>query len=118
MKTYCVNCRQNTQNLNSKIFKTKNGRLLMQSKCPVFRIKKSGFVKEQEAKGLLSKLGITQLSKFVFFFTRFVIKSLVEVVLLMNQIINWQMSFINQLLENLRKEKFIHLLETIFRVLI
>ena len=64
MKTYCVKCEENTENLNSKIFKTKNGRLLMQSKCPVCGIKKSRFVKEQEAKGLLSNLGIkTLLSK-------------------------------------------------------
>ena len=58
MKTYCVKCRKNTENLNSKIFKTKNGRLIMQSKCPVCGIKKSRFVREQEAKGLLSNLGI------------------------------------------------------------
>ena len=64
MKTYCVRCRKNTEKLNSKIFKTKNDRLLMQSKCPVCGIKKSKFVKEQEAKGLLSNLGIkTPLSK-------------------------------------------------------
>ena len=48
----------------------------------------------------------------------FLIKNLVEVVSLMNQIFNWQMSFINQLLKNLRKEKFIHLLKTMFGVLI
>ena len=47
-----------------------------------------------------------------------VIKSLKEVVLLMNQIINWQVNFINQLLENFKKEQFIHFLETIFGVLI
>ena len=36
----------------------------MQAKYPVFRIKKSIFVKEQEAKGLLRNLGIkTPLSK-------------------------------------------------------
>ena len=58
MKTYCVKCRKNTEILNSKSFKTKNGRLIMQSKCPVCRIKKSRFVKEQEAKGFLSNLGI------------------------------------------------------------
>ena len=58
MKTYCVKCRKNTENLNSKIFKTKNRRLIVQSKCPVCGIKKSRFVKEQEAKGLLSNLGI------------------------------------------------------------
>ena len=61
MKTYCVKCKKK---LNSKIFKTKNGRLIMQSKCPDCGIKKSRFVKEQEAKGLLSNLGIkTPLSK-------------------------------------------------------
>ena len=58
MKTYCVMCRKINENLNSKIFKTKNNRLIMQSKCADCRIKKSRFVKEQEAKGLLSNLGI------------------------------------------------------------
>ena len=44
--------------------RTKKGRLMMQSKCSVCGIKKSKFVKEQEAKGLLSNLGIkTPLSK-------------------------------------------------------
>ena len=39
-------------------------RLIMQAKYPVFGIKMSTFVKEQEAKGLLSNLGIkTPLSK-------------------------------------------------------
>ena len=64
MLTCCVKCREKTENLNSKIFKTKNGRVIMQSKCPVCGIKKSRFVKRQEAKGLLSNLGIkTSLSK-------------------------------------------------------
>ena len=64
MKTYCVKCRKNTENLNPKMFKTKNSRLIMQSKCPACGIKKPRFVKEQEAKGLLSNLGIkTPLSK-------------------------------------------------------
>ena len=64
MLTYCVKCRKSTENLNSKPFKTKNNRLIMQSKCPVCGIKKSRFVKEQEAKGLLSNLRIkTLLSK-------------------------------------------------------
>ena len=58
MKTYCVKCRKNIENLNSKIFKTKNNRLIMQWKCSDCVIKKSRFVKEQEAKGLLSNLGI------------------------------------------------------------
>ena len=58
MKTYCVKCRKNIENLNSKIFKTKNNRLFMQSKCSDCVIKKSRSVKEQEAKGFLSNLGI------------------------------------------------------------
>ena len=56
-----MKCRKNTENLNSKIFKTKNGRLIMQSKCPVCRITKSRFVKEQEGKGLLNNLGLKTL---------------------------------------------------------
>ena len=58
-------CRESTENLNSKIFETKNGRLIMQSKCAECRIKKSRFVKEQEeTKDLLRNLGMkTPLSK-------------------------------------------------------
>ena len=64
METYCVKRRKKTENLNSNTFKTKNGRLIMQSKCPDCGLKKSRFVKEQEAKGLLSNLGSkTPLSK-------------------------------------------------------
>ena len=61
METYCVKCRKNAKNLNSKIFETKNGRCIMQSKCADCGIKKSRFVKEQEAKGLLSNLWIKTL---------------------------------------------------------
>ena len=58
MKTYCVKCKTNTDNIDSRIFRTKNNRLLLQSKCSNCKDKKSRFVKEQEAKGLLSDLGI------------------------------------------------------------
>ena len=58
MKTYCVKCRKDTNNINPKIFKTKNNRLLMQSKCSDCKNKKSRFVKEQDGKGLLSNLAI------------------------------------------------------------
>ena len=58
MKTYWVKCRKDTENIDPKIVRTKNHRLVMQSKCSVCGIKKSRFVKEQKAKGLLSNLGI------------------------------------------------------------
>ena len=68
MKTYCAKCKKVTENIYSEMFRTKNNRLIMQSKCPVCGIKKSRFVKEQEAKGLLSNLGIkTPLSKIPLF---------------------------------------------------
>ena len=64
MKTYCVNCRKDTENIDPKVVGTKNNRLVMQSKCSICGIKESRFVKEQKAKGLLSNLGIkTPLSK-------------------------------------------------------
>ena len=58
MLTYCVKCRKKNENLDSKISKTKNGRIIMQSKCAVWGINNSRFMKEEEAKGLLSNLGI------------------------------------------------------------
>ena len=58
MKTYCVKCKKDTYNINPKIFETKNNKLLMQSTCSDCKNKKSQFVKEQDAKGLLSNLGI------------------------------------------------------------
>ena len=64
MKTYCVKCKKDNENIDPKIVRTKNNRLIIQSKCSVCKIKKSRFVKEQEVKGLLSNLGIkTPLSK-------------------------------------------------------
>ena len=58
MKTYCVKCKKDIENIDPKIVRTKNNRLVMQSKCSVCKIKRSRFVKEQEAKCLLSNLGI------------------------------------------------------------
>ena len=58
MKTYCLKCKKDTENIDPKIVRTKNNRLLMQSKCSDCKNKKSQFVKKQEAEGLLSNLGI------------------------------------------------------------
>ena len=64
MKTYCLTCKANTDNIDPKMFKTKNNRLLMQSKSSVCKNKKSRFIEEHNAKGLLNNLGIkTSLSK-------------------------------------------------------
>ena len=58
MKTYCLKCKTDTDNIDRKMFRTKNNRLLMQSKCSVCKNKKSRFIKEQDEKALLSNLRI------------------------------------------------------------
>ena len=64
MKTYCLKCRKDTENIDPKISSTSNGKSMILSKCAICGSKKSRFVKNQEAKGLLSNLGIrTPLSK-------------------------------------------------------
>ena len=50
------------------MLKTENDRLILSSKCAVCGNKKSRFIKEQEAKGLLSSLGLkTPLNKIPLF---------------------------------------------------
>ena len=64
MKTCCLVCRKNIENKEAEVIKTKNGNLQMRSQCSICGNKKSRFVKKQEAKGILSSLGIkTPLSK-------------------------------------------------------
>ena len=68
MGSYCLKCqkkkKKKTENIDTKISSTSNGRAMMLSKCAICGIKKSRFIKQQDAKGLLSKLGIkTPLSK-------------------------------------------------------
>ena len=58
MLSYCSKCRKNTESKNQKVAKTKNGRIMLLSKCAVCDSKKSKFSKEQEANGLLSSLEI------------------------------------------------------------
>ena len=58
MLSYCLKCRKNTENKNPKVVKTKNRRIIPLSKCAVRDSKISRFIKEQEASGLLSTLGI------------------------------------------------------------
>ena len=56
--------KKNNESTNPKVSATGNGRTMILSKCAISGSKKSKFVKNQEAKGLLSSLGIrTPLSK-------------------------------------------------------
>ena len=58
MKSYCLKCRKDTENIDPKISSTSNGKAMILSKCAICGSKKSRFIKNQEAKGLLSNLGI------------------------------------------------------------
>ena len=49
---------KNTENVDSKVSKTKNDKTLLSSKCAICGNRKSRFMKEQEAKGLFSNLAI------------------------------------------------------------
>ena len=64
MKSYSLKSRKNTENINPKVSKTSNGRTMVLSKGAICESKKSRFIKNQEAKGLLNNLGVrTPLSK-------------------------------------------------------
>ena len=58
MKCYCFKCRKDTENINPKFLATSNGKALILSKCAMYSNKKSRFIKNQQAKGLLSSLGL------------------------------------------------------------
>ena len=64
MLSYCLKCKRNTESINPKVLKTTNGKAIILSKCAICGSNKSKFIKEQQAKGLLSNLGLrTPLNK-------------------------------------------------------
>ena len=64
MESYCLKCKKYTKKINPQVSNTSNGKLMILSKCAICNSKKSRFIKKQEAKGLLSNLGIrTPLNK-------------------------------------------------------
>ena len=66
MLSYCLKCKKITESINPKVLKTTNGKTMILSKCAICGSKKSKFIKEQQAKGLLSNLGLrTPLNKIL-----------------------------------------------------
>ena len=64
MESYCLKCKKYTKNINPQVSGTSNGKLMILTRCVICNTKNFRFIKKQEAKGLLSKLGIkTPLSK-------------------------------------------------------
>ena len=64
MLSYCLKCQKNTESINPKVSKTTNGKTMILSTCAIYNSKKSKFIKEQQAKGLLGNSGLkTRLNK-------------------------------------------------------
>ena len=63
-ETYCLACRKYIKKNNPKIVRNRQNRLMIQSNCATCGSKKSRFIKEQQAMGILNNLVIkTPLSK-------------------------------------------------------
>ena len=58
MESYCLKCKKYTKNINPQVSSTSNGKLMILSKCAICGCRKSRFIKKQDAKGILSSLGI------------------------------------------------------------
>ena len=56
MSSYCLKRGENRESKNQKVGNTKNGRIMLLSKCVVCDSKNTKFINEQETRGLLSKL--------------------------------------------------------------
>ena len=65
MLPYCLKCnKKNTESIDPKVSATSNDRTMILSKCAKSVLKNQNLLKKNEAKGLLSNLGIrTHLSK-------------------------------------------------------
>ena len=57
-ETYCLVCKKYTENTNPKIVRNRQNSLMIQSNCSICDSKKSRFITEQKALGILSNLGI------------------------------------------------------------
>ena len=54
---YCLLCKDYTKSINPKIVRNRQNKYIIQSNCATCGSKKSRFIKEQKASGILSNLG-------------------------------------------------------------
>ena len=54
--TYCLSCKKDTRNNDTKVVKTKNNRRMMISRCFICNNKKSTFILQES--GLLDSVGL------------------------------------------------------------
>ena len=58
MSSYCLKCKENTENINPSFSKTNSGKRMLLSKCALYGGKNLTFIKKQEASVMLSSLGL------------------------------------------------------------
>ena len=58
MKSYCLKFKKDTENIILRVSNTSNGSKTILSKYAICGSKKTRFIKNQEAKGLLSNLDV------------------------------------------------------------
>ena len=77
MLSYCLKYRENTESKNPNVVRSKNGRVMLLSKCEVCVSKKLKFIKVQEANGSLTSLGkktpLRKISLLGFFCNKFLL---------------------------------------------
>ena len=56
MNTYCLSCKKDTKNIDSKVIKTRNNRKMMLSRSSIWNNKKSTFL--SQGSGWLDSLGL------------------------------------------------------------
>ena len=61
MESYWLECRKYTKNINPQVSSTSKRKIMMLPRCAICNNTKCKFIKKQEARGLLSKLGIKTL---------------------------------------------------------
>ena len=59
MKSYCLKCKKDTENVNPRVSNTRNGKTVLLSKCAKCASKKSRFIKNQDAEMYLKEPGFT-----------------------------------------------------------
>ena len=68
MRSNCLKCNNNTENINPRVSKASNNKTILLSKFAICGTKKSKFIKKPETSGILSTLGLkTSLSKIPLF---------------------------------------------------
>ena len=50
MKSYCLKCRKNTENINQRVSKTSNSKTMVLSKCVICSSKKQDLLKIKKQK--------------------------------------------------------------------